>query len=456
MVTIQEENFDEKKVVSEIYGKLQKESGETPSIGSFSGKNGEYKAVIRFLKEGIYSFRIACTDKAGNTAEEYRSEEFTVDLTEPVIEILNIEDKSANNNEVAPGIRITDRNFDPEEVKITVTGAGQGEIQLPYTVTEIPNGEILQFQDFPREEKRDDFYILTARSEDKGGNVQEKTIEFSVNRFGSVYALEEETREWLAGREYVYLNKERSVSVAEYNIDKISGSRILLNRDGELKELREGQDFLVSFREEKGKRQEAHYVLKKENFSREGHYTVILSSRDRAGNQMNNTSVKGSASDLPIVFAVDKTGPTVVITGAEDRGVYQSEEKSITIDAKDNLLLQEVTVETEEEKKVYGRGFLEEHEGIIELTLDSSPKLQKIQVTAADAAGNIQGETAEARRSSPVSMEVLVTPEVSSRILKRQADSFTAGKEGVFLFLLLLISCIIILSYKKKSGRRKE
>ena len=49
-----------------------------------------------------------------------------------------------------------------------------------------------------------------------------------------------------------------------------------------------------------------------------------------------------------------------------------------------------------------------------------------------------------------------VTPEVSSRILKRQADSFTAGKEGVFLFLLLLISCIIILSYKKKSGRRKE
>lgn len=456
VVTIQEENFDEKKVVSEIYGKLQKESGETPSIGSFSGKNGEYRAVIRFLKEGIYSFRIACTDKAGNTAEEYRSEEFTVDLTEPVIEILNIEDKSANNNEVAPGIRITDRNFDPEEVKITVTGARQGEIQLPYTVTEIPNGEILQFQDFPREEKRDDFYILTARSEDKGGNVQEKTIEFSVNRFGSVYALEEETREWLAGREYVYLNKERSVSVAEYNIDKISGSRILLNRDGELKELREGQDFLVSFREEKGKRQEAHYVLKKENFSREGHYTVILSSRDRAGNQMNNTSVKGSASDLPIVFAVDKTGPTVVITGAEDRGVYQSEEKSITIDAKDNLLLQEVTVETEEEKKVYGRGFLEEHEGIIELTLDSSPKLQKIQVTAADAAGNIQGETAEARRSSPVSMEVLVTPEVSSRILKRQADSFTAGKEGVFLFLLLLISCIIILSYKKKSGRRKE
>ena len=100
-----------------------------------------------------------------------------------------------------------------------------------------------------------------------------------------------------------------------------------MNRDGELKELREGQDFLVSFREEKGKRQEAHYVLKKENFSQEGHYTIVLSSRDRAGNQMNNTSVKRNAGALPIAFAVDKTGPTVVITGAEDRGVYQSEEK---------------------------------------------------------------------------------------------------------------------------------
>lgn len=456
VVTIQEENFDEKKVVSEVQGKLQGESGEMPSIGPFSGKNGEYKAVIRFLKEGVYSFRIACTDKAENSADEYRAEEFTVDLTEPVIEIFNIEDKSANNNEVAPGIRITDRNFDPEKVKITVTGARQGEVQLPYTVTEIRSGEILRFQDFPREEKTDDFYILTVRSEDKGGNIRERSVEFSVNRFGSVYALEEETRKWLAGKEYVYLNQERSVSVAEYNIDKISGSRILLNRDGELKELREGQDFLVSFREEKGKRQEAHYVLKKENFSQEGHYTIVLSSRDRAGNQMNNTSVKRNAGALPIAFAVDKTGPTVVITGAEDRGVYQSEEKNIIIDAKDNLLLQEVTVETEEEKKVYGKEFLESHEGIIELTLDGSPKLQKIQVTAADAAGNIQGETAQARRSSPVSMRVLVAPEVSSHILEKQPGLSFLRKGAVFLFLLLLISCIIILGYKKKSGRRRE
>ena len=145
-----------------------------------------------------------------------------------------------------------------------------------------------------------------------------------------------------------------------------------------------------------------------------------------------------------------------MITGAEDRGVYQSEEKNIIIDAKDNLLLQEVTVETEEEKKVYGKEFLESHEGIIELTLDGSPKLQKIQVTAADAAGNIQGETAQARRSSPVSMRVLVAPEVSSHILEKQPGLSFLRKGAVFLFLLLLISCIIILGYKKKSGRRRE
>lgn len=70
-----------------------------------------------------------------------------------------------------------------------------------------------------------------------------------------------------------------------------------------------------------------HYVLKAENFETEGNYSVIFSTKDEAGNAMNNTSVKRKGQNLPIEFAVDKTAPTIVITGVEDGGSYRSAER---------------------------------------------------------------------------------------------------------------------------------
>ena len=49
--------------------------------------------------------------------------------------------------------------------------------------------------DFAREEKMDDLYTLTAKSVDKAGNETEKSVLFSVNRYGSVYVLDDATRE---------------------------------------------------------------------------------------------------------------------------------------------------------------------------------------------------------------------------------------------------------------------
>ena len=41
---------------------------------------------------------------AGNIAETYTGEEYYVDLTEPEIEIVGVEDYSANNGDVIPQI----------------------------------------------------------------------------------------------------------------------------------------------------------------------------------------------------------------------------------------------------------------------------------------------------------------------------------------------------------------
>ena len=39
---------------------------------------------------------------------------------------------------------------------------------------------------------------------------------------------------------------------------------------------------------------------------------------------MNNTSVKKANKNLPIEFAVDKTAPTVVVSGVEDDAQYRA------------------------------------------------------------------------------------------------------------------------------------
>ncbi len=47
-------------------------------------------------------------------------------------------------------------------------------------------------------------------------------------------------------RGYSYVNEEREVGVIEYNVDTIKDSQIILDRDGQLKRLKEKKDYKVT------------------------------------------------------------------------------------------------------------------------------------------------------------------------------------------------------------------
>ena len=111
---------------------------------------------------------------AGNVAEDYTPDSFTVDLTAPEVEIFDIEDKSANNDVVAPGIRYTDINYDADGVTITLEGANNGLVNVGSVTSSIDNGQSIKFNDFAREERMDDLYQLTAKITDLAGNETEE------------------------------------------------------------------------------------------------------------------------------------------------------------------------------------------------------------------------------------------------------------------------------------------
>lgn len=453
-ITVREHNFNSADVRAAITAALQGKGISAPSVSNFSGSGDVHTATVSYTTDGDYTFDVDYTDMAGNQAADYAQDSFTVDLTNPEVEIVDINDKSANNDVVAPGVKATDVNYDAKNVTINVTGANNGKVDIGKVVSAIENGQSFKMNDFAREEKMDDLYKLTAKSVDKAGNETEKSVMFSVNRYGSVYVLDDDTWAdkggWLDTKDYTYIRREQDLGVVEYNVDTIEANKITVNRDGELEILKENQDYTVKSSGSDAQWKENHYVIDAANFAEEGNYNVIFNTRDRANNTMNNTSVKKSNKNLPIEFTVDKTAPTVVVSGIEDGGQYRSAEKNMTVDAKDNLALARVTVNIDGKETVYDAEKLRELNGIIETSVSSANSWQNIKITSEDAAGNQLGQTKENDKAQPVVMRILVTPNIVIQYYMNKPLFY-----GSIAAIAIMVGLIVFLIWRKKKEETK-
>lgn len=450
-VSIKEHNFNASEVKTAITASLLGQGITSPSVSGFSNSGDVHTAAIKYEADGDYTFDVDYTDLAGNAAADYTQESFTVDRTVPDVEIFDVKDKSANNDVVAPGVKYSDNNYDKKSVSIKIEGANNGSVDIGKVASAITNGESIKLNDFPREEKMDDLYKLTAKVTDKAGNATEKSILFSVNRYGSVYVLDNDTKDWLStdDEEYTYINQEKELGIKEYNVDDVDVSKITSNRDGELTNLKENTNYTVKRSGSEVQWKEYYYKLAADNFKEEGNYTVTLYSEDKAKNSMNNESVKKAGKKLPLEFTVDKTAPTVVISGVEDGGQYRAANRSMTVDAKDNLFLKEVTVSIDGEKKTYRDEELRDLNGVIKTQINSANKWQDLEITAQDAAGNVLGQKKAGDKAQPMVLAVLVTPNVIVQYYMNKPLFF--GSLGV---LVALAAVIIVIVMRRKQQNR--
>ena len=214
----------------------------------------------------------------------------------------------------------------------------------------INNGE--QFTlDFPETQILDDVYTLTAEVTDKAGNETEKSIEFSVNRFGSVYTLGTETGEWLTSGVCSYIQEGRPVVIVETNVDEVVERNIAYTQGGvnaavvtvneagssSSQERENGTYYQMKDRRGEGQWYQYEYTIPADNFLSEGRYSVQIDSTDKAGNHTSNVSNKRTEGNLVVEFAVDQTAPSAVITGAENREVYNEASHTVYLDVQDNL-----------------------------------------------------------------------------------------------------------------------
>lgn len=392
-VTINEHNFNAADVNAMITASLQGSGASVPRLGGWTTRGDSHTASVTFSADADYTFDIEYTDMAGNAAADYTQDSFTIDQTAPEIEFFDIEDKSANNGTVAPGVRYSDINYTADGVEITLEGAENGITSIDGTRSSIPNGQSIKMADFAHEEAVDDVYTMTASVTDRAGNTTEQSVMFSVNRFGSNYIMSEATEKLI---EDVYTNEEQELVVTEINVDTLVFNGITYGRDGNLVTLEEGKDYNVSESGSEESWKRYTYTINKENFETEGNYTVTIESEDRAKN-VSSTQTKQVQSPTDekerydLNFVIDKTAPTVVITGIEDGGQYRANTREITVNAADNIAMGEVGVylgNADKPEQTYSAEALQAAGGEVTYTMSNSNSRQDVRAVAVDAAGN--------------------------------------------------------------------
>ncbi len=319
------------------------------------------------------------TDLAGNAAADYTQDSFTVDKTKPEVEFFDIEDKSANNGVVAPGVKYSDVNYLESGVEIKIEGAEHESKELTGSRSSIANGESIKMNDFEYTQDNDDVYTMTAVISDKAGNKTEK-IMFSVNRFGSNYSFSDTTKEFL---DEVYSNSAKDLVITETNVDSLVFNGISYSLDNKTTELKQGTDYTVKETGGEGSWKQYTYTIKKENFEKEGRYSVTIDSEDKATNTMNN-----KVKERNINFVIDKTPPTVVITGIEESS-YRADSRDMSVNVSDNTAVKRLDIMVDGKSvATYSQEDVKEAGGKIVYTLNSSNSKQKVKAVAVDMADN--------------------------------------------------------------------
>ena len=429
-ISIEEKNFRSDLVDYSVLKDGGRE-GHGSALSSFSGGEGRgvselhHQASISYEEDGDYQFNIRVKDLAGNEAQAYPEDHFVIDRTAPSLTISDILNESANKGEVSPKISYGDRYLDQDALSLKLIGEVHGEHELssqqggsisiartdalnlpmqksmeetesPKQKEEEKEGIVYQssaggeegnlsFQNFPEEPDTDDVYRLSAKIVDMAGNETTEELWFSVNRFGSTYLLSDRAKA-LQGS---YQKEGEEILISEINADEVLSSALTLYRNEEKHALSEGAEYQTTRSGGNGKWYRGDYLIKKDNFDKEGLYHLQISSQDKAGNLASTEQTERGAE---LRFGIDRTPPRILLSNVDNQGVYRGDSLDLDLSVQDNLWLEQVdaTVDGTEELSWKDKSLQEA------VAKDSFPlqisgekgKRHKLLVVARDGAGN--------------------------------------------------------------------
>lgn len=377
-IKVTEHNFDANDVVVNLSATVDGVGTTTPSVGAFTTNGDVHTAVISFNNDADYTISASCKDLAGNDGNSIDEQAFTVDLTAPEIEITGVDADTSYVDSVNPVVKVTDGNYDTDGVTITIVGGKHGTVEIDRDVAEADHGQTFSYADLQHTQENDDYYVITATAVDKAGHETEETVSYRVNRFGSIYLVNDDLQTAI---DQYYAPASDKYAIIEENVDELDSYTVTYTIDNEIVNLEEDRDYTVSHTTNKDDWQQYEYKLAEETFSREGIYNISISSKDAVGNVSDNKS-----KDMEMEFCIDNTKPVCIISGvSENQEFEQGVSANIVVEAYDNIKFADMKIMVNGEELKTEKDMVD---GKVSFTIAPVKGDQTLTVICHDAAGN--------------------------------------------------------------------
>ncbi len=397
-VTITEHNFDASmfNVQPTGDGGNASEYG-APVTDDWSHFGDSHQCHVTFSGPGRYAMTIEGEDLAQNSLQgDKEVSEFVVDTTQPEITIAVNGEQDASSHaypdNAGVSVAINDTNVDSSS-QINVESISWNGNGTPYAENRGSSATSVTV-DMPNPENKpesDGVYRITVNALDLAGNTQTKTVDWSVNRFGSTYVVSDSTKGVIT-KKYVKAKDMSDVAITEINPSGVneSSATAKIARGTNSQTLEKGQGFTFAEAADANGWPAFTYTISKDKYSSDAMYQTIVSSTDSAGRASDNTMADKSSdrkNSCDVYFAVDNTAPIVSFTGF-DESIVAGREHKVNAYIEDNMKLDHAVIEVNgiEVESLDSSDLSDKNH---EITLKESGDMQKLTVKAYDAAGNV-------------------------------------------------------------------
>lgn len=396
-------------------------------------QNGDvWTSHVTFTGENDYVLKVNYTDRSGNVMTPYESNQKTLDTTEPVITVTNLNHESANNDEtIGFVLTVTDKNMALADIKPQVTAViRKGDNSSNYTYETIAidlgtpsvstnaNGETV-YTYVVNNLEIDGYYSIVCTATDhanhtvsnigvsgeNGRSSAVETMNFSVNREGSVFWIETEHTDKYTDETFkdeldgAYANDQVIVKLHEINVDKVDDSvaddkrTVFTLNDGSesntiklVEKVNGTGNYERNVELGQGGWYKTTYTLDNDQFKNDGTYSLNIITYDKA----ENSNVNTKSEEGTIKFVVDRTNPVITSNVKNEQSIKENE---YTVEFKiADVNLDPTTVVV----KLDGKEIKckEVGTGTYQFTLDEAqwanfPRLsQNFEIEAKDLAGN--------------------------------------------------------------------
>lgn len=387
----------------------------------YAGVISVYEAEVPFTEEGEWSLSCICRDLAGNCAPPIAAEPFVIDMTGPELyfDPETVLERGAYGGCIEPVLLCRDDHLCADTCCakwINITAGGCVTACRKGSVSD-SNCEVV-LPDPPKENNYDGVCVLEGAACDLAGNRAFVRRNLSVNRFGSVYDIsEDETTFRMCGGSYT--DAVSPLVIAEYNVSPLVSRQITIFRNGAAQVLAEGADYTVS---EERKPAGVKYVYRIDPavYAKDGRYTILLESEDEAGGHSSSPGRFGRGPDFSPEWAVDRTPPSVRITGVDtEKHRFISDALPVRLVPSDNMELQELRIRITDdrgsiikEENISGtelEKIMELNHGEVPVLISAGERWQTLEANAVDGAGNCSEELLGLKDDGEKGYSVLVS-----------------------------------------------